>query len=121
MRFPKERRNKYGNRKVIWKGEEFDSEAEYGRYRELKWLATKGIVRELRRQVSYELIPALRDDHGQLCERSVHYVADFVYVDEDGSTVVEDVKGVKTKEYIIKRKLMLWRYGIRIREIKGYR
>ena len=43
------------------------------------------------------------------------YVADFVYED-NGDTVVEDTKGMRTKEYVIKRKLMLYRYGIRIKE-----
>lgn len=45
------------------------------------------------------------------------YVADFVYKDENGEEVVEDVKGMRTKEYIIKRKLMLWQYGIQVREV----
>ena len=45
------------------------------------------------------------------------YVADFVYLDEQGKTVVEDAKGVRTKDYIIKRKLMLWLHNIRIREV----
>ena len=44
--------------------------------------------------------------------------ADFVYTDADGRTVVEDVKGFRTKEYLIRRKLMLFRYGIRIQEVE---
>lgn len=53
-----------------------------------------------------------------LLERSVKYIADFVYTDKaTGQTVVEDTKGVRTKEYIIKRKLMLYLHGIRIKEI----
>ena len=43
-------------------------------------------------------------------------MADFVYV-RDGQTVVEDAKGVRTKDYIIKRKLMLWLHGIRVQEV----
>ena len=50
-------------------------------------------------------------------ERPVDYIADFVYRDKDGNEVVEDVKGVRTRVYVIKRKLMLWRHGIRIREV----
>ena len=51
-------------------------------------------------------------------ERAVSYVADFVYVDcATGETVVEDAKGVRTKEYVIKRKLMLWVHGIRVKEV----
>lgn len=51
-----------------------------------------------------------------MLERECSYRADFEYT-EDGETIVEDVKGFKTKEYIIKRKLLLWRYGIKIREV----
>lgn len=55
---------------------------------------------------------------GKLVQRACFYVADFVYVDNaTGETVVEDVKGVRTKDYIIKRKLMLWVHGIRIKEV----
>ena len=53
-----------------------------------------------------------------MIEKSCVYIADFVYKDEEtGRTVVEDAKGVKTKDYIIKRKLMLWLHGIRIAEV----
>lgn len=50
-------------------------------------------------------------------ERRCEYVADFVYRDRQGRLVVEDVKGVRTKEYIIKKKLMLWVYGIEVKEV----
>jgi hypothetical protein len=66
--------------------------------------------------VQYELIPSQRIN-GKVVERPVKYVADFVYTTEDGLQVVEDTKGVRTKEYIIKRKLMLWQYGIQIKEV----
>jgi hypothetical protein len=75
-----------------------------------------GLISDLREQVPYLLIPAQRDDAGRLIERQCSYVADFVYVDSDGRTVVEDTKGVRTKEYVIKRKLMLHVHGIRILE-----
>ena len=59
---------------------------------------------------------------GRCVERSVEYVADFVYYKPDArgimdELVVEDAKGVKTKDYVIKRKLMLWVYGIRVKEV----
>ena len=55
---------------------------------------------------------------GTVLERECSYYADFAYkVVETGELVVEDTKGVKTPEYIIKRKLMLERYGIKIREL----
>ena len=50
-------------------------------------------------------------------ERPVTYIADFVYTDADGQTIVEDTKGFRTDAYIIKRKLLLLMYGIRIKEL----
>lgn len=80
-------------------------------------MARAGLISDLREQVRYLLVPSQRLDDGTL-ERPVHYVADFVYTDnETGRTVVEDTKGVRTKEYIIKRKLMLYVHGIRIKEV----
>ena len=77
-----------------------------------------GLISNLREQVRFELIPTQRDAAGKLIERAVHYVADFVYTDnETGQPVVEDVKGVRTKEYIIKRKLMHYVHGIALREV----
>ena len=78
-------------------------------------------ISELRRQVKYELLPSQRMD-GKCVERPLHYIADFVYT-QDGETVVEDVKGYRDPasagyaKYVIKRKLMLYRYGIRVREV----
>ncbi len=56
-------------------------------------------------------------ENGKIIERAVNYIADFVYIGKDGSIICEDTKGYKTKEYIIKRKLMLYMHGIRIKEV----
>ena len=101
---------KYKNRKTTADGILFDSAKEAGRYQELKLLERAGMIHDLRRQVKFELIPKCGK------ERPCFYIANFVYT-EGGRTVIEDVKGVRTKEYIIKRKLMNWRYDIQIREI----
>ena len=121
--------NKYNRRKITVKGETFDSEKEYKRFCELSLLEKAGAITELRRQVRYELIPTqyetferygkngkrLKD--GKRCiERGVDYVADFVYK-ENGAEIVEDTKGVRTKDYVIKRKLMLYVHNIKVREI----
>lgn len=104
---------------------------EANRWCELKMLERAGRIRELDRQVSFELIPRQTEavlryskegkrlkDGLKVVERSVVYKADFVYYDvASGCNVVEDTKGKKTKDYVIKRKLMLWRHGIRIKEI----
>ena len=76
-----------------------------------------GEISNLREQVSYVLIPEQRDEAGNLLEYSCRYIADFVYNNKKGDLVVEDTKGFQTKEYKIKRKLMLFIYGIRIVEI----
>ncbi len=107
-------RSKYNAKKITVDGIRFDSQKEYNRYTVLKLMEKSGVISNLQQQVKYELIPANRRHDGKL-ERAVNYYADFVYT-QNGYTVVEDVKGFKTKEYVIKRKLMLDRYGIEIRE-----
>ena len=117
----------------------FDSKKEYRRWCELCLLQKAGKITDLEWQVPFELIPAQkrtvetgerykRDNKAmgilkgmpktkEVClEQSCVYIADFVYR-EDGRQVVEDTKGVRTADYIIKRKLMLWVYGIKIREV----
>lgn len=102
---------KYNNTKIRVDGRLFDSKAEAARWQELCLLERAGEITELERQVEYELIPK------QKGERAVKYIADFRYVDHEGKTVVEDTKGVRTPVYILKRKLLLWVHGIRIREV----
>ena len=112
-------------------GTVFDSHKEAMRYEQLLMLQKVGEISNLQRQVPFELIPAqyesferygkngkrLKD--GKRCiEKSVVYIADFVY-NEDGKKVVEDVKSAATKKkesYILKRKMLLWVYGIKLRE-----
>lgn len=109
-------RSKYYNRKITRDGETFDSIKEYRRFCELSLLARAGKVTDLKRQVKFELIPSQRID-GKVVERPVTYIADFVYENEKGRVVVEDTKGMKTKDYILKRKMMLYFHGIRIQEV----
>lgn len=111
-------RSKYGNKRIVMDGEHFDSMKEAARYQELKLLERAGEIRELKRQVPFVLIPVQKDDKGKVIERELKYIADFTYI-EKGKLVrtVEDVKGLRTEVYKIKRKLMLYRNGIRIKEI----
>lgn len=126
--FPRSTKNKYNAKSVEYDGLKFDSQKEALRYKELSFMLSEGIITDLRRQVKYLLIPTQREPdtigarggvkQGKLLERECSYIADFVYtVVETGETVVEDTKGFKTKEYAIKKKLMLFVYGIRIKEI----
>ena len=118
--------NKYHNKKLQVNGESFDSMKELRRWRDLKLLEKAGVITELRRQVPFELIPDQREPDrigprggrkpGRMIERKAVYIADFVYRDQDGREVVEDCKGMRTKDYVLKRKILLFRFGIRIFE-----
>lgn len=123
-------RYKYGNKKITADGQVFDSKKEFKRWCELSLLERAGKITNLQRQVPFLLIPEQRAPStevykkgsragqpkpGPVLERRVVYIADFVY-QENGEAVVEDTKGMRTKEYVIKRKLMLYQYGIRIKE-----
>ena len=120
--------NKYGNRKIAFDGQTFDSKKEMRHYTELLLLEKAGKITNLQRQVKFQLIPAQREPDtigpkgghkpGKLIEREVSYVADFVYTDlQTGQTVVVDTKGFRTKDYMIKRKMMLYFHRIRIKEV----
>ena len=103
--------NKYGAEKVTVNGRVFDSAREAKRATELQWLERLGEITDLQYQVRYTLAPK------QPGERAVVYRADFVYKNKAGDLVVEDAKGVRTKDYVIRRKLMLSVHGIRISEV----
>lgn len=107
--------SKYRSRKVVQNGIQFDSAKEARRWAILEQWAKIGAITDLRRQVAFELIPKQRRADGK-AERACSYVADFSYV-ENGQTITEDVKGMKTREYVIKRKLMLHVHGIHIKEV----
>lgn len=108
---------KYGNRKIKVDGILFDSQLEASRYCELKILLRAGKIRDLQLQPSFELIPAF-EKNGVKNRRTV-YKADFAYFDtEKGKTIIEDTKGFKTKEYILKKKLFEYNYpNLEITEI----
>lgn len=117
------RTNKCGNHKVVLDGIKFDSQKEAARYCGLRLLEKAGEIKNLEMQKKYILIPAIREN-GKLIEHGCAYIADFVYEDvSTGETVVEDVKGYRDPssavyaKFVIKRKLMLWLNGIRVREI----
>ena len=120
---------KYKNQKATVDSVFFDSKKEARRYAELKMLQKSGEIQNLELQKPFELIPSQYESYarygkngkrlkdGKRCvEKSCVYKADFVYT-ENGKLVVEDTKGMRTKDYIIKRKLMLYVHGIRIKEV----
>lgn len=113
--------NKYGNRKTVVDGVEFDSRHEATRWCELKYMERAGLIYDLQRQVPFVLIPTQKDEiTGRVIEREAKYIADFTYRDRNThKLVVEDTKSkaTKTKDYILKRKLLLYRHGLQIKEV----
>lgn len=125
--------SKYHAKKVVYDGITFDSQKEATHYKELKLLERAGVISNLQLQVPFVLIPAQYVDEVQytkkthkekrvkkLVEQKLKYIADFQYV-KDGEIVVEDVKGYRRASaystFVIKRKLMLWVHGIRVKEV----
>ena len=124
--------NKYGNKKCQYNGIVFDSKHEMERYKELLLLQKAHEISDLQLQVPFVLIPTQREESsmyyvkgpkkgqlkfGKVIEKSCVYIADFQYTDKGGNKIVEDAKGKRTKEYMIKRKLMLYIHKIRIKEV----
>jgi len=112
---------KYNNKKVEVDGIVFDSIKESRRYAELKLLQRANKITDIQLQVTFELLPSLFEPDiigkrggirkGKAIENAVKYIADFVYYDVDkGKRIVEDSKGFRTKEYVIKRKLFKQKY-----------
>lgn len=108
----------------------FDSVKEYKRWLELSLLEKAGKIKNLKRQMEYPLIPAqyetvIDEKTGKkkrkCVERACAYIADFVYQDESGHWIVEDVKGYKKGGayalFSVKRKLLLHLYGIKVKEV----
>lgn len=119
------KRSKYGNRKVVRDGIKFDSEREAERFGELKVLQAMGKIRNLRLQANFTLVEGYKTIDGERIKPMV-YRADFTYEratepDCNGTVYwlreVEDAKGAKTKEYLLKKKLMQDKFGITIREV----
>lgn len=128
--------NKYQNKKITVEGKTFDSIKEYRRFCQLEIMEKAGEISDLKCQVKFVLIPAQREETGEVytkgknkgqpklgkvIEKECAYIADFTYK-QDGKLVVEDVKGYRDAKsagyakFIIKRKMMLYFYNIRVQE-----
>ena len=98
--------NKYSNKKIIIDGITFHSRAEGNRYSELKLLEKKGLITDLELQPKFLLQESFKYNNETI--RSIHYIADFKYIDiKTSQLIVEDQKGFKTKDYILKKKWFL--------------
>ena len=106
---------KYHNKKVVIDGINFDSIKEGNYYLKLKLLEKAGKIKDLKLQVPFVLLETFT--RGEKTYRKTKYIADFTYYDEKNKLHVIDVKGFRTKEYELKKKLMAWKYGIEIEEV----
>lgn len=100
--------NKYRNKKVVIDGIKFDSIAEGNRYRELKLLEKRKYITDLELQPKFELQPKYTNAKGEHI-RAIIYKADFSYI-ENGKIIVEDVKGMETKDFKLKKKMFEYKY-----------
>lgn len=117
-RRPGKKRHKYNARRVTVDGHTFDSKAEARRYNQLRLLQRVGDIADLELQPSFELQPGFTDASGKR-QRAIHYIADFAYTLPDGRRIVEDVKGVETAVFKLKRKLFLFTYpDLELRTVK---
>lgn len=124
------RRPKYGNRETVICGEKFDSAKEGRRYLYLLDAQKRGIISDLKRQVRFELIPAVTEEYvvhlktkdkvkTRTVQLPITYTCDFQYI-KDGELVVEDVKPspkILPKEFLLKKKMMLALKGIKVKMV----
>lgn len=125
-------KSKYGNKRVEWHGQTFDSKKELQRWLVLMEAEAKGIISDLERQPQFELIPKVTETYvkhlktkDKECERTVQlaicYKGDFRYT-KDGVAVVEDVKAsphmaALDPKFLIKEKLFRWKFGFSIKRV----
>lgn len=108
-------KSKYHATKTVVDGITFDSKKEAKRYAELKLMERAGVIKDLQRQVKFELQPAFDIDGKKY--RAINYIADFVYYDgKTGRKIFEDCKGYRTPEYKLKSKLFAYKFGVSILE-----
>lgn len=110
--------NKYKNQKTKIDEIIFDSKLEAKRYNELKLLLKSGLIEDLKLQPQFELQPSFKKNGKTI--RAITYKGDFSYIDKQtGSLVIEDTKGMKTKDYILKKKLFEYKFpNLTITEVK---
>lgn len=107
-------KSKYGAKKCEYDGIKFDSQKERDRYIELKILEKGGAITDLQLQVPFVLQDGFEFNGKKILP--IKYIADFTYW-ANGELVIEDVKGVKTDVYELKKKMFMYRYKKYIREV----
>lgn len=128
--FKREKGQKYKNKKIEIDGIKFDSTKEGKRYLVLKQALYDGKIKDLKMQVKYELIQSIKEEYVEhlktkdrvktrTLQLPITYTCDFQYM-KDGELIIEDVKAspkILPKEFVLKEKLMFWKYRIKIRKV----
>lgn len=113
------KRSKYGNKKSVLGNVVYDSQKEANRAFELALLVKNGVIKDLKRQVPYILLPKQLGKDGKVLFRECKYIADFEYIDcKTGEKIIEDVKGFATADFKLKQKMMMFFHGVEIKIIK---
>ena len=107
--------SKYHNIKTTIDGITFDSKKEAARFCELRLMERAKLIRDLKLQPRFEIQPSYIKNGRKV--RAIEYIADFSYYNESGKFIVEDVKGKRTKDYLLKKKLIEYRYDFEITEV----
>lgn len=111
-----QKKSKYHNTKVEYKGIKFDSVREMRHYQLLEYMQKNGEIKDLRLQVPFELIPSYKINNKTV--RKCVYVADFTYITtKDDKLHVIDTKGFRTDTYKLKKKLFEYKYGVEVEEV----
>jgi len=109
--------NKFNAKKTTIDGITFDSKAEANYYLELKTRLRAGEIKGFERQPEFELLPAFAK-HGKKYQ-SMKYTADFLITHLDGSQEVIEVKGMRTRDYMLRMKLFNYNYrGLKFTEVR---
>lgn len=107
---------KYGNAITEVDGIRFDSRKEAKYYADLLWLQRTGVIKSIESQPELELQPSYEREGKKI--RPIIYQADFKVTEADGHVYYVDTKGMRTQVYLIKKKMLLYRYpDIDFREI----
>lgn len=101
--------NKYGAKKIEIDGHVFPSHREADYYLLYKDMLKRGEIVKLELQPKFTLIPSFRNNAGKLI-RPCCYTADFKLTYPDGRQTVVEVKGFRTRDYLLRRKLFEWQY-----------
>ena len=104
--------NKYGAKKVEIDGHIFDSRLEGRYYEHLLYLMNDGVVESFEMKKSYTLLDKFPHPKTGKTVRAIKYTPDFEVIYADGHVEVVDTKGMKTRDFIMRCKMFMFRYQI---------